>query len=512
MKSFVGLCALLLWLGLGCSSGDDGPGAGGMDSGDDGGSAGQAASGGGGQSGASSGGGGGSGSGATSGGGGAGASSGGGGSAATSGGTNASGGSGGTGAGGSGGDALADQDACTEATHHIPSFFFRYDEALILTNCGVEPTNHRALESGVSNVDSTRGADELILVAPILAGTQAAISVATETTPTDGTIELWGGAGEMCGPMTELLWWNHVEDRRVCATFTPSQDVTRLSLLIRQQTPLRARFSGGMRDVSICPTGSCPGEQAGFGLAPGVTLQAPDQLYATLSPHLGFYYALGGYEEGLFVLRYEDGQSQLTEEPRLLKQGALRTGPFDRYGDAVYCAGEGSTLTDYREDREIAVRLQNLTRLACEGGGSGTATVSIAHTSSGDRGTAQVTTSLPGYAASDVPLAGECRKDRCHFHFVFDGGMTIQQGTHLQLVADGDLGTYLSPTGMARNILSATWVHMPLDGDVEAACASGGQIDYDPEGTTTITLSGLDDPSSCPGEPVTPSETEIWLD
>jgi hypothetical protein len=316
----------------------------------------------------------------------------------------------------------------------------------------------------------------------------------------------------MCAPMTELLWWSWVEDRRVCATFTPSQDTTRLSLLIRQQTPLRAQFSLGMRDVSICPMGSCPGEQAGHGLAPGVTLQPPDQLYATLNPHLGFYYALGGYEEGFFVLRYEDGQAGLTEEPRSLRQGVLRTGPYDRYGDAVYCAGAGSTLTDHREDREIEVRLEGLTRVACDGGGSGTATISIAHASSGDRGTAQVTTSLTSYAASDVPLAGACRGERCHFHFVVNGGMTTQNGSHLQLVADGDLGTYLSPTGVQRNVVSATWVRMPLDGEPEAACASGGQITYDPEGTTTLTLSGLDAPSSCPGEAVTPGETVLWLD
>lgn len=239
-------------------------------------------------------------------------------------------------------------------------------------------------------------------------------------------------------------------------------------------------------------------------------LEAPNPVYTSLRDSAGasaVVFMLGGYDEGFLYQRYAD--RLMPEEPSALSHAVFRTGPYDRFGDAVHCGGEGSTYTDFREDNEELLHLAGITRLPCASSGEASATITIEHDNS-TTGTVEVATDVPAYAMTGAKLSARgCSGPCCHVHFWLGSDRATAHSTHLHLATDGEIARDGTPIA----IVSATWVRMPVGAAApEAVCIGGGELRYAPDGTTTITLTGVTAPNACPGEPVTPEEAEIWLD
>jgi hypothetical protein len=84
--------------------------------------------------------------------------------------------------------------------------------------------------------------------------------------------------------------------------------------------------------------------------------------------------------------------------------------------------------------------------------------------------------------------------------------------SQLYVTADTDLGSWFEPTLQDATVTSATWVYVPTSGPMKLVCASGGSIHYDPMGATTVTLEGLGEPVTCPGEAVDPNTLDVRLE
>lgn len=427
-----------------------------------------------------------------------------------SGGSGGSAGGGGTGGasggqGGTGGEPRVDDPACEPATL---TFGDEWSDAV--SDCfGNEA--FFGIESRVPNpLDNFM--DELVLDAPLAAGAVAAVSMELSFTGTRGNLEIWGSASaEVCGPVDELLWYGAIESRRLCAEFTPSQATSRLRWVWRQLEVLQGQFSGEIADIAVCATGSCPGATSGTGRTTEA-ISAPVGVYEIYGGGAfpfasGLVWSLGGRRGGKLIATWEG-----TEDPlaHTLTGGFVRTPPYDPFGDAAYCVGEGSRIvaTPDSEDAADTVELRNLTRLpSCE---NGTGTASITDVDN----VAQINTTIAGYAMIDADaMDNHCQGRDCQFLFKELGDGTDYRSLVLHLRTAEDVYYNAAPTLVESDITEAFWVLVRADGSMELSCASGGSLYFDPDGETTVSLTGIGEPvPACPGETVEPDMLDIFVD
>src|SRR5690606_21055738 len=196
----------------------------------------------------------------------------------------------------------------------------------------------------------------VVLPEPLLADVESAISIEISGGgPLQ--IELWGTDSE-CGTANELLWYADVAPKIHCAQFTPSMEHTHLLLVMRDIA--EGNYVLTLENLGLCPGGSCP-EPDGTAVGLGETLVAHQQAYAYGGGSIPRGYAA---ELGVWGRAYMLGASRPQEgETMEITTGIFNAPtPFEPYGDAYYCIGDGSTIANNGDDG-FEVSLRNITRL-----------------------------------------------------------------------------------------------------------------------------------------------------
>lgn len=353
----------------------------------------------------------------------------------------------------------------------------------------------------IPNPSAVFGVRDIALVTPMVANVPYAISEALQG---HGplSLELWGTDAE-CGKGKELLWWAPMQSGIVCAEFTPSADHSHVLAVLRQLRD--ADFFHYHAELGLCPQGTCPAGANGYGRTAGTALSAP----------------LGGYEPGAGMSNYRTsdasllGGGQLTlvsasggsalkvGEVRALTHGVFRLPAMDpEFGDAWYCLGEGSSMTQI-DEKNANLSFKHITRLAdcAKKSASNTAYLSITDNR------ATVASSLADLASTDLGANQRCVTNRCRFSVT-----AAPKFAWLGLETTDDLGTYSAPTRVTADIVEAQWlVQESDDAPFRMACATTGTVYYDPDATTEVTLSNLSEFVACPGEPIANDSLEISL-
>lgn len=336
---------------------------------------------------------------------------------------------------------------------------------------------------------------DFTLEVPAVAGEPYAVSVRH-----DGVgpfnVEIWG-TNEKCGRAEELLWWGPHVDGTQCAEFTPTRAYSHFLYVYRRLTDENYGFS--LAEVTLCASGSCPAGADGEGLRPGRPISGSPLHYeitATNSLRNGYDWEIGGY--GRMVL-FREGSEQPVGTPTPIARGFLRMPKDDPFGDAWYCVGEGSTLTETQEDGPFDVVLKGLTRLpSCEGRArTETASIVISNFM------ADITSSLGDFAGTGItPTENSCLGTYCAFLL-----RNIPVHRWLYVTPAASVGNYLEPIATPTDIVEATlFFQVDPAEPVRIACGTTGTISYDPGATTSLELPELSDYFACPGEPIDQDE------
>lgn len=316
------------------------------------------------------------------------------------------------------------------------------------------------------------------------------------------SLELWGTDSE-CGKGKELLWWAPMMSGIVCAEFIPTAAHSHVLAVLRQLKD--ADFLHYHQELGLCPAGTCPAGACGNGLAPGKALSAPLGGYATGSGMSNYRTSDASIPGGgQLTLVSPSGRSALTVgEVRALSHGVFRMASTDpAFGDAWYCLGEGSTMTQL-DEKNATISFKNITRLAdcSKKTGSNTAMLEIAEYR------ATVTSTLAELVGTDLNSNQRCVTQLCRFSV-----SAAPKFTWLGLRTAQDLGTNSAPTRVNADVVEAEWlVQESDDAPFRMACATTGNVLYDPEATTKVTLSNVSSFVSCPGEAIANNTLEIAL-
>ena len=287
-----------------------------------------------------------------------------------------------------------------------------------------------------------------------------------------------------------------------CGEFVPPDSYSHLLYVYRKQKDESYAFS--MPELTLCKAGSCPAGAEGQGLEPNVPVPPAPLVYE--NPSLGqdrksFDLRLDVYGHALLML---DGARQPKGTPNNINQGVLRMGPDDRFGDAWYCVGKGSTVVEVVHDPGVfekttySVSLKNLTRLprCATKQGAGSASFAVTQTDT------TITSSF-----SDLPLAApytlEQSCDASNCKFLFADSTTGDPKRWLFVTTTKSVGDYFTPTAAPTGIAEALLFNrrdptLPL----EISCAQSGSLTYNPADTTSLSLESMSDYFACPGEPV----------
>lgn len=351
-------------------------------------------------------------------------------------------------------------------------------------------------EHGLPNPQNV-GILDFALPAPTVAGERFALSVRHDGGgPVD--IEIWGADGE-CGVARELLWWGPLVDGTQCSEFTPSAEYPHLFYVYRPRG--EGNYVSARLEVAVCRGGSCPGGVDGQGLEPGgPSLIGPPLTYeyggGLANPH-GYDLTIGG--QGRFWL-VRAGSRQPKGTPNPLARGVFRMPPDDPFGDAWYCVGEGSSLTESAEEtNRLTLSLKNLTRLPVCPLGDGSASFST------EALTAEITSSFSLLAGSELRTnARRCDGPFCSFRF--SSALHIRR---FYLRAAASVGTP-TPTSTPTDVSEAFIVVQVNDpATLFLTCASSGTISYGHQGTTHVELGQMSETLRCPGEPIADDELEF---
>jgi hypothetical protein len=343
------------------------------------------------------------------------------------------------------------------------------------------------------------------------AGEPYAISALWENSGAAHDFEIWG-TNTPCGPAEELLWWGPVQRRPVCADFVPTQAHGAVILLLRQADI--GSYALRNSELALCSSaGMCPGGRDGMGLEDGVELMPPPGLYDSPTQTGGAFY--GGYDtalgsDGRLVL-LTDGAPADSSSAALVG-GVVRLPSDGRFGDAWYCVGAGSSYAHSdgpnSSSKRLRLSLRNLTRLpSCDDrNGSSSAT---AMASKSPRGSS--------IASSQAALVGEkftattrCQGSRCEFTF---NDEAAERHSTLRVEVEDDLGTPQTATAAQSAIREAVWFVPDAEGQVmRMTCAHTGNVDYDPDAATQVTVSAASALMSCPGTAVSDDEIDLVLE
>jgi hypothetical protein len=338
--------------------------------------------------------------------------------------------------------------------------------------------------------------DDIVLPAPLTPGAPSAVSLEIEG---GGklNVELWG-TDAACGKAKELLWVGPLAAKISCAAFTPSLPHSHLLFVLR---PIDGgEFISNLKAVGLCGGGSCPMPD-GMGRTADAPLSSAQQSYELGAGWTakGFDGKVGGY-----------GRIWVTGAARPAEGGTMAiTGgvfraptPFEPYGDAYYCLGEGSTVTDLGK-AGMDLSLANVTRLgACdELKGSGTLDMTVASNAG------EVTSSLAPLTIMDDAASGSCFGTHCSWELSIS-----PKFVWVDFITANDMGTSLKPTLMESPIKEAAILLQETDGSpYQLACGATGSALYDPKSSTTLSVTDLGELHTCPGTPIEGSSAQLHL-
>jgi len=321
-------------------------------------------------------------------------------------------------------------------------------------------------------------------------------------------IEVWG-AHEQCGVAKELLWQGPMITGIQCGEFVPSDSYSHLLYVYRTQT--KESYSFSMPELTLCKAGSCPAGAQGQGLEPNVPVTPAPLVYER--PTVGqdfksFDLGLDTYGHAILML---DAAKQPKGTPNQLTQGVLRMGPDDRFGDAWYCVGKGSTVVEVVHDPgafqyvTYTVSLKNLTRLPSCANKLGTGSASLVITQEGTTVTSSFS-DLPtamSYAQDQVCVGKSCR-------FLVADSQSGDPKRWLFVTPVKSVGDYFMPSAVPTAVADAILFNrrdptLPL----EISCSQSGTLTYNPADTTSLSLESMSDYFGCPGEPVADNQLDF---
>ncbi|MEI9942446.1 MAG: hypothetical protein WDO69_34960 [Pseudomonadota bacterium] len=322
-------------------------------------------------------------------------------------------------------------------------------------------------------------------------------------------IEIWG-THEQCGVAKELLWRGPMITGIQCGEFVPSDSYSHLLYVYRKQTDDSYSFS--MPELTLCTAGSCPAGVQGQGREPQVAVTPAPLIYE--KPHVGqdfksFDLGLDIYGHAILML---EGAKQPKGTPNKLKQGVLRMGPDDPFGDAWYCVGKDSTVVEVDNDPgafeyvTYTVSLKNLTRLPNCGTMHGTGTASFVITQGSD---ATITSSFSDLTNA-MPYAEDQSCSGTNCSFLVSDSQSGDPKRWLFVTPVKSVGDYFMPTAVPTGIADAILFNRPDPTlPLEISCSQAGTLSYNPADTTTLSLESMSDYFACPGEPVDDDQLEF---
>lgn len=259
-----------------------------------------------------------------------------------------------------------------------------------------------------------------------------------------------------------------------------------------------------MPELAFCPAGSCPAGAEGQGLEPSSPVTPAPLVYVNATvgqDQRSFDLGLDVYGHAVLML---DSSKQAKGTPNEIKQGVVRLGPDDPFGDAWYCVGKGSTVVEVVNDPGAfeyvthQVSLKNLTRLPACASKVGTGTASLEITAEGT-----TITSSFGDLGLTNPYAQEqsCVGTNCKFLIAETESGDPKRW--LFVTPAKSVGNYFEPTNTATDIAtSILFNRLSPSLPIEISCSQSGSLTYNPAGTTSISLESMSQYFACPGEPV----------
>lgn len=281
--------------------------------------------------------------------------------------------------------------------------------------------NESATAFGVPNGVACYG-KTYVLPKPLVVGADNALSfVLTGWGPYN--FELWGSTNTLC-KAEELLWWGPFGAGTQCAQFRPSRAYTHILFVYRQM--YSANYSFATPSTMMCPGGTCPMGTTGTGKLTATPLTAP----------VGNY-ELGRTDRLIYGLDMDLGRTgratvswtgaippKKVNEAQPLSAGVFRMPATDPFGDAWYCTGDGSTLTEVRKDNfstsSFQFSMRGVTRLGeCEET-AGTASISASIYLSSTTGTyfaADIAGTISAWNGINMVASPDCYGSACNMRF-----------------------------------------------------------------------------------------------
>lgn len=360
-------------------------------------------------------------------------------------------------------------------------------------------------ELGIPNGAST-SATTFVLPSPMVSGADNAFSfVLTGAGPYN--FEVWG-TDTPC-KAEELLWWGPFGAGTQCAQFKPSKPYANILFVHRQM--YSASYVFVTPSWTLCPGGSCPGGTTGTGKQSDAPLTAPLGNYVLngLDRVGGGWEVFLGHSGRMTVAAQGDIKQAGVAQP--LSAGVFRMPSTDPYGDAWYCIGEGSTLTQIPEDigiKGVQFSLRGITRLGECGDVPGTESLSAMITPSSTTGTyfaGDLTGTIPSWTGSNFAASVSCSGVECNLRF---RGSPQQHFIHATTSTAPDGGDPKPIT-----VVSATWlVQADSTKPFAMACSKSGSLTYSRDSTNKFELSKMSTPRACPGTPVANSSLDFTAD
>lgn len=365
--------------------------------------------------------------------------------------------------------------------------------------------NNYGWELGVPNGEAVF-ASTFVLPSSLVPGADNALSfVLTGAGPYN--FELWG-TDTPC-KAEELLWWGPFGAGTQCAQFKPSKPYADVLFVYRKL--YAASYSFGTPSTTLCPGGTCPGGSTGTGKTSDTPLTAPlgnyalnrfDQLAAGWEIFLGY--------SGRMTVAAQ-GETKKAGVAQPLAAGVFRLPSTDPYGDAWYCIGEGSTLTQIEKDgwfKGVQFSLRGITRLGECGDAPGTGSLSATLVPSSTTGTyfaGDVAGTISSWTGSNFAASVSCSGVECDIRL---RGTPQQHFIHATTSVAPDSA---APTPVAVD--SATWlVQADSSQPFAMACSSSGSLLYSINASSKLELSKMSSPRACPGTPVANSSLDFMAD
>ncbi|HMF44130.1 MAG TPA: hypothetical protein VKQ32_25830 [Polyangia bacterium] len=319
--------------------------------------------------------------------------------------------------------------------------------------------------------------------------------------------ELWG-TNTPC-MAEELLWWGPFGAGTQCAQFRPTKAYTNILFVNRQM--YSSSYSFATPSAQMCPGGTCPMGTTGSGKLSPTPLIAPvgDYEFDTMDRLAGGLDMTFGRTARLtvaYLAAKPDGQASS------IAAGVFRLPATDPYGDAWYCIGAGSTVTLVVDKSgfltNVQLSLRGITRLGACGDTPGSQSLSAAiypSTTSGTYFAADISGTVTSWNGTNLATSPYC-SGSCNFRF---RGSPQQHYVHVA-TASGSLG---SGTVGPDPVTAATWlVQADSTQPFSMACSSEGTLNYTLNDNSSLQLTNVTGPLSCPGTAISNNQVDITVD